>query len=416
MLYPTLSELPGTEVLKGVRDEQQLGALVRHWQETETTKWAAAKTRLWDAALSGAAPAFSTTGRIDRYFWLMHDLDSTEVQMFRFRRSDLARVLMAAAEKPQSACELKLAILPPSRTPSPTAGLMTACEVLTWIAFGEALTRPRLGADEILRLDTWGTTQLDDLVVALGARAEEHPYTPLAGAFRKPWFMDSYIGRYWAKTMRTLRRRARHRERQLISFANLRDRLARERDRFEHGRQLLETASSELREALAASWLTAFGQRHEGAEHESIKATVFMDSTISVNWWNTVESEAHGRRFEDVQFRTAEVLVVWPASSEGDLTQLPWPEAEPFSASRPIKTRQGSARVRRGPRSRLTDELLELHTTGMVDIRTHHRGDLHKRVLAALGIKDGTFGSSKPTFERALAEAEHKLTGLCSEP
>jgi hypothetical protein len=38
--------------------------------------------------------------------------------------------------------------LPTTRSPAPIPSLMTACEVLTWIAFGRALTRERLGEGE----------------------------------------------------------------------------------------------------------------------------------------------------------------------------------------------------------------------------------------------------------------------------
>ena len=316
-LYPTLSGLPGTEVLKGIKDEEQLQNLIREWEETDAIQWGTAKERLWKATLTDAVPAFRTTGRIDRDFWLTHNLDSPEVQMFRFRRSDLEPLIVPAGEKrviePQSAREPALAGLSRHRAPAPKSDLMTAYEALTWIAFGEPLTQHCLGADGALMLGTWGTDQLGDLRIALEARAAEEPYTPLAGAFDKPWFVDSYVGQSWAKTVRAIRARARQREQRMVSFVDLRDQLVREHNRLVHGDKLLEMASAQLRGALAASRLTAFGRRHERAEHEPIKATVFMDSSVSINWWDTVESESGGRRFHDVQFKTAEVLSIWPA-------------------------------------------------------------------------------------------------------
>jgi hypothetical protein len=97
----------------------------------------------------------------------------------------------------------------------------------------------------------------------------------------------------------------------LVSFVDLRDQLVSDHDRLMHSDELLEMASVELRGALAASRLTAFGRRYEGAEYEPIRATVFMDSTIAINWWDTVQSELQVL-FDDVQFQTAEVVNIWP--------------------------------------------------------------------------------------------------------
>ena len=340
-IYPTLSGLPGTKLFEGIRDEEQLRKLVRQWEEADETQWRSAKERLWKAALTDSVPAFSSTGQIDRDFWLTHSLDSTEIQMFRFRRSDLERLVVPAAEKRiaelQSPGEPVLAVLPHHRAPSPTSDLMTACEVLTWIAFGKPLTQYCLGADGAAMLRTWGTDQLGDLRIALEARAAEQPYTPLAGASRKPWFADSYVGQSWAKTARTIRAGARQREQRLVSFVDLRDELVREHDRSVHGDKLLEMASAQLRGSLAAGRLTAFGRRHEGSEHEPIKTTVFMDAAISINWWDTVESEASGRRFDEVQFKTAEVLSVWPAVADLDLPLAPRQGTGTLSVSQPVK-------------------------------------------------------------------------------
>jgi hypothetical protein len=340
-LYPTLSGLPGTEVFKGIEDEGYIQKLMQGWEKTDANQWLAAKQGLWNAALTDAVPAFSSAGRIDRDFWLTHSLDSTEVQMFRFRRSDLVRLVVPVAAKRiaelQSAREPVLAVLPHHRAPAPNSDLLTACEVLTWIAFGKPLTQYCLGANGALMLGTWGTDQLGDLRIALEARAAEQPYTPLAGAFDKPWLSDNYVGQSWAKTARAIRARARQREQRMVSFVDLRDQLVRERDRSLYGDKLLEMASARLQGALAAGRLTAFGRRHEGSEHEPIKATVFMDSAISINWWDMVESESNGRRFDEVQFKTAEVLTVWPAVPYPDLPLAPRQETGTLSASQPVK-------------------------------------------------------------------------------
>jgi hypothetical protein len=57
---------------------------------------------------------------------------------------------------------------------------------------------------------------------------------------------------------------------------------------------------------------------------------------------------------------------------------------------------------RGSPRQRLRDALLALQRSGN-DIKQMHRGELHKLVLDKTSIKD--FGSSRSTFDRALADA-----------
>jgi len=63
-----------------------------------------------------------------------------------------------------------------------------------------------------------------------------------------------------------------------------------------------------LRGAFASERFVAFGRPHTGAEHKAIETTLFMDPSVEITWWNTVETETHGKRFDDVQLRTAQVL------------------------------------------------------------------------------------------------------------
>jgi hypothetical protein len=204
--------------------------------------------------------------------------------------------------------------LPDRREPAPSADMMTGCEALTWIAFGKAFTKEQLGAAETVRLRKWETPKLDDLLRALEARTSEQPYTPLEGTFSHVSFMWEYVGRACAPSLRTLRGKARSREGRLISFREMHDELAHECGRLEHDEALLSQASSLLSGACASERVIAFGQQHQGLEPEAVQATFFMDSTVEITWWNTAESELGWRRLVNVQFRTAEILALWPGT------------------------------------------------------------------------------------------------------
>jgi hypothetical protein len=180
--------------------------------------------------------------------------------------------------------------------------MMTACEALTWIAFGEAMSKERLGEDFTKQVPIWGTSELDDLLQALDARA--------AGKY-----IDGEFGREY---LQALRAKARQREGRPVTFRELRDQLAPERDRIKHSEELLKVASRSLCGALAAGRLVAFGRPRFGTEHQSIGATFFMNSGVEMTWWDTAESETGGLGFEDVQFKAAQILSKWPSMPAGD--------------------------------------------------------------------------------------------------
>jgi hypothetical protein len=92
-LYPTTSNLPGTDTFKGVKDENALRELVQQWEEQDKPKWTGARAQLRKAVRSDEVPAFNTAGKIGQEFWLTHDLNSPEAQHVRFRRADLMRLL-----------------------------------------------------------------------------------------------------------------------------------------------------------------------------------------------------------------------------------------------------------------------------------------------------------------------------------
>jgi hypothetical protein len=71
---------------------------------------------------------------------------------------------------------------------------------------------------------------------------------------------------------------------------------------------------------------------------------------------------------------------------------------------------RGVSATKENAHTKLVTALLKLADQG-VDILTTHRGELHQRTLSVAAIKDGHWGASFPTFERALAEAIRSLPG-----
>lgn len=92
-LYPTNSNLPGTETFKGAKDERVHRALVQRWEEQDNANWSVARGQLWSAVQADDVSTFDRNGKVEQDFWLTHNLDNPEVQHFRFRRSDLMRLL-----------------------------------------------------------------------------------------------------------------------------------------------------------------------------------------------------------------------------------------------------------------------------------------------------------------------------------
>jgi hypothetical protein len=203
--------------------------------------------------------------------------------------------------------------LPTRRGPEPSNEIMTACEVLTWIAFGEAGTV--LPADRI-GLETWGTTELAAVAMALGARTASAPYCPLEVPLEERNFL---FGRSGPKTLRAIRARSRQREQKLVSFVDLLVELRNQCEANQRDCKFFDAASEELLRALRSEQITAYGRTSEVSEHQPIPMTFFMDRSASINWWkNTigVDPPRRGRCFLDIEFKTSKVLALWPAEPE----------------------------------------------------------------------------------------------------
>jgi hypothetical protein len=335
----------------------------------------------------------------------------------------------------------KLTGLPRGRRPTPTTALMTAYEVLAWIAYGEVQKLPF--CSDMSAIADWNTTKLDDLLIALKARAADEPYTPLERAFRSPLFASDYAGQENAKKMHTLRAQFRLDEKRMVSFSELRDRLAQDNNRIARHNELIALASEELRSNLAANLLTASGRPikrvkgnwphrdpkdswpREDRRHKAIPPTTFMDRNQRITGWNTLESESLGRQYIDLQFRTAEVLRVWGAGSGYDKVDVDCrsariPSTPDSSSTNRVRRTAGAtpeAPVREPPsrqrkinrQARLTAALVGMSEEGW-DLRNGEPDELKQEAMRRAGIK--ALGGSPSTFHRAFRAAREQIAGI----
>ncbi len=142
--------------------------------------------------------------------------------------------------------------LPSVRWPEPTAALMTACEVLSWIAFGD-IRELDARIDELdARIDLgeayrWGHTRLDRTMAAIHAIIADswEPDPPDSPHAPHPaWAAD---GRAWIEAVRA---RVEHQDGVPISLPRLGELLADHIEWHRQARARLNRAEHELLEAL----------------------------------------------------------------------------------------------------------------------------------------------------------------------
>jgi hypothetical protein len=220
----------------------------------------------------------------------------------------------------------------------PIRSIMTACEVLTWIAFRRAITREQLRALFKVSLERWACVPADAVLEALEARAGvsgDGPYYAIR------WAKDSYHSDRSAHTefspkgpsmLRWIRRQHRRTTGTLVSFSALAHLLREEIAADERTSQQLKEAKIQLCDRAASGLLVAYGisldsdgNLSAGASVQAIPATVFKYPAITITEWDEVHADTtkpikywHNKKlpqFEDIQFNTSEVLALWPPDS-----------------------------------------------------------------------------------------------------
>ena len=223
----------------------------------------------------------------------------------------------------------------------PNRSLMSACEVLTWIAFRRIIPQERLHCLFKISYSRWVELPEHAILIALSARSGEFsdgPYCPIRLP-PGPWFgSDEFPSRYphfrkegpgLLRRIRALRRKETGR---LVSYAEVADMLKDEIEDDKRVSAQIEAARVTLLDRAAGGDLVSFGIRagddgepRPGSIHEAIPATHLMHPMIGITEWDMVRvdtSHPVGKwlnlripEYAKVQFKTAEVLALWPAAT-----------------------------------------------------------------------------------------------------
>jgi hypothetical protein len=167
----------------------------------------------------------------------------------------------------------------------------------------------------------------------------------------------------------------------------------------------LSHARAEMVDAVRNERLAAIGHRAKSdgvsdpsAIAETIDGTLFLGPrTIDWDGWVREDTELpldawsgyRGPFLDRVHFRTADVMVLWPAtqSASGGADAEFAAAMQPGSAKSTAAAKQnGRPANRKSPRDQLTDALIQIHHDG-IDIRNENRKELH-----TLALEGGDWG------------------------
>jgi len=218
----------------------------------------------------------------------------------------------------------------------PIRSIMTACEVLTWIAFRQAITQEQLGTLFKVSLERWACVPADAVLEALEARAGvsgDGPYYAIRWA-KDPYHSDSSaaFSPKGPSMLRRIRRQHRRTTGTLVSFSTLAHLLREEIAADERTSQQLKEAKIQLCDRAAGGLLVAHGisldpdgNLSAGTSVQAIPATVFKHPAMTITEWDEVHADTtrpikywHDKklpRFGNIQFNTSAVLALWPTDS-----------------------------------------------------------------------------------------------------
>lgn len=184
--------------------------------------------------------------------------------------------------------------------PPPDKGMLSACEVLTWIGWGEARPNERAYEYETKLLDVWGVSsnRFGDL-----ARAFETGQSQ-GGLVVTPEQVRDYIQK---------------REGREYAFAELAERLRKDIVALARACELLELASNEIVKAYVDGKLIALGRQAAWRQsdvlpHDEVPLKDFVHDGIVITRRDTID--AGGRQlWESVRFNHSEIMALWPANA-----------------------------------------------------------------------------------------------------
>ena len=224
----------------------------------------------------------------------------------------------------------------------PSAPLLTATEVLTWIAFGIPSTKEMLTAATHERLAQWHVHPMAYLRGALAGRAGCHPYcavhrVALPAHPPSPHYACKSVSPNGPALLRSIRAAARRRLGRSVTYPELLAMLDQEMQREADDDAALNRATAALMDALRRGTIIAYGIPSDGdgdarigAPHEPVPLTVLMGDNVTVDLFDQITIDIAGaspewmrwRRntYHRVRFQTADVLSLWPAKPAPRIT------------------------------------------------------------------------------------------------
>ena len=216
-----------------------------------------------------------------------------------------------------------------------TKSIMTASEVLTWIAFRRPITQEQLGILFRVSIERWACVPADAVLEALEARAGvsgDGPHCAIRWANGPLPFRQ--FGAHRILHRGTLdaamdTQTASKSDRNVGVVRYPRTPIREEITADEKTSEQLEDAKILLRDRAAGGLLVVYGisldpdgKLSAGASVRAIPATVFMHPAMAITEWDEAHADTtkpvklwHNQklpRFGDIQFRTVDVLALWP--------------------------------------------------------------------------------------------------------
>jgi hypothetical protein len=221
--------------------------------------------------------------------------------------------------------------------------VLSAWDVLSWIAFRELRPRPDLPEAVAFTL-TWGCSNPAQTLEALEARSSASPFCIWEPGILDGEKWDGHSFKHVAcsptgpKMLRWIVRQLRAKQGRVVPFREAADLLRKELEAVARYNAQVEEARRELITALRARTLTAWGKRDArhgeptlAAEYEAIPANLFLDDLVSVSTWGTVGPDPEhpiaffdyrGATFRDARFYAADVWQLWPVRKAHEATTV----------------------------------------------------------------------------------------------
>ena len=255
---------------------------------------------------------------------------------------------------------------PPRLLAEPMPAWISACEALTWIAWGKPVAFAFVYEDAEA-LDKWGTSDRDEVLALLEQRVGTEPTHGVEMDLNRSFAairacLSNHITRTQTGRLRQMRARGLSRHGRQVAYKELRDELRQSIARDRQRQLLLDQATADLIEALRAEKLAARGERHlpngdrnPAALPEPIPINVLLHQKIAITLHNcatvdigdyAVWMAQRGNMFSNVILPSEDILRLWPPSDTSS-TLPPQHAGTPLRLSEALLNYEYRARIAR---------------------------------------------------------------------